>query len=69
MNVEPIDDIVSTDTNENYIQDLETEIEQLQLANKLLEKKLSQRPNKGCCDNYKVVVKNFHKLLNDVLPF
>jgi len=67
MDVEPIEDI-STDVTESYVKDLENEIVELQAQIKKLKKKPKQQ-DKSCCEAYKMVVRNYHKLLDEIIPF
>lgn len=75
MQVEPIEDI---NNEEVYIADLEQEITALRQENKRLIKSLQkaqqvaqQEVDKdvSCCEAYKVLQKNFQKLLDDIIPF
>ena len=69
MKVEPIDDVFSTvDTTEEYIKDLETEIDSLKAQLKTKTKKQPQM-DINCCNKYKLLLVNFHRLLDDILPF
>ena len=73
INIEAIDDVTSTvDTSESYIKDLENEITQLNVKISKLEKKLKEKPKQqdiSCCEAYNILLKNFHKLLDDMIPF
>jgi len=68
--VESIEDISK---EEVYIADLENEIDSLKVQLKKLRKELKHKPPKqldtNCCEAYKIVVSNFHKLLDEILPF
>ena len=74
MNVTPIKDNdnevkVSTHT-ETYISDLESEIDSLKLEVKKLRKvkkkpQMEVKSDVSCCDKYKILVSNFHRLLDD----
>jgi len=71
MKVEPIDDIV-VDKTEIYIKDLEAEIDSLKAVVKKLKIELKHKPkeqDKNCCKAYDLVVKNFHRLIDEVIPF
>jgi uncharacterized small protein (DUF1192 family) len=71
MQVEPIDDVPLTDSTEVYIQDLENEITVLKqdIARLKKLKPKQQDTDKSCCEAYKKVVKNYHKLLDEIIPF
>ncbi len=73
INAVPIEDKPKVDaTDENYIQDLETEITTLKAQVKKLSKALKHKPkpaDTNCCEAYKLLVVNFHKLIDDILPF
>ena len=67
--IEPIEDISK---EEVYITDLENEIDTLKAQLKKLRKELKHKPQQldtNCCEAYKIVVSNFHKLLDEILPF
>ena len=70
MEVEAIDD---TCNSEQYIADLEQEIDLLRKEVKrykrLLNTKETTKEDLSCCDKYKLVVKSFHELLDSILPF
>ena len=71
MVVEPIDDIV-IDKTEIYIKDLEVEIDDLKAIIKKLKTELNHKPEEqttNCCKAYELISKNFHKLLDEVIPF
>ena len=64
MLIEPIEDIPATvDVSESYIQDLETEIDNLRAE----VKKLSKKPTVH--KDYDNLLMNFHKLLDEIIPF
>lgn len=72
LDVEAIEDTPVVDvTTESYIKDLELEIASLQKQIRLLtkEKKAKEPEDVNCCEGYKILVANFHKLLDDILPF
>lgn len=68
--VEPIENVSNED---QYICDLETEVEGLRAQVKTLQKQLKFKApvaeDTNCCKAYKVIVKNFHNLLDEILPF
>ncbi len=74
MKIEPIEDV---DSNEQYIKDLEAEVETLKAQvksltttqNKSKSLQQSEPSDINCCEAYKVVLGNFHKLLDEILPF
>jgi len=73
IQAEPIEDKPKVDAiNENYIQDLETEISTLKAQVIKLDKALKHKPRPAdtdCCEAYNLLVVNFHKLVDDILPF
>ena len=74
MIVEPISDedlVTAKSSTESYISDLENEIDELQRDIKALKIKLKaeQQLDNSCCKAYKIIVKNFHGLLDDIIPF
>ncbi len=73
-----VEEIEDSPKEETYIQDLEDEIEELRrqvkslkaTQNKLKSSQQESEPSDlNCCEAYKVVLRNFHKLLDEVLPF
>lgn len=69
MDIEAIEDVSN---EESYIQDLEIEVNSLRSQLKSALKALKNKPpqqDKSCCEAYEVIKKNFHKLLNEVIPF
>jgi len=73
INAEPIEDTLpaTVDKTEEYIHDLENEISSLKAQIKKLKKKpkAKQPLDINCCEAYKKVVANFHKLLDEIIPF
>ena len=68
LDVQPIEDVSS---EESYIQDLELEVETLRAELKVLKQKPkpTQQLDINCCEAYKLVLRNFHKLIDDIIPF
>ena len=70
MKIEPIEEAHS---DEQYIKDLELEIDTLRKEvrryKRLLNTRENTKPDLSCCDKYKIVLKSFHELLDSIIPF
>jgi len=72
LNVEPIEELEVVNSSENYIKDLESEIDTLASRVKSLQLELKRKPEVIDIDykiKYHQLLKSFHILLEEVLPF